>query len=258
MAMKLSAARAALVPYLAGARLRPGVEAPEKEYAMRVGIMAASAVHEIASPLCTLTLLVDHLMSTSDRSAPHDNALRLLADQARECRRIVSEFMSYAGGQAADADEIDRVDATLARVVDKWQRMRPGVELVCDFAGPRPAPMVEEMRVLGSALLNLLNNAADVSPQMVELQARWTKRHLSVRIRDHGPGIPEHIRRHLGEAVVPSTKGARGNGAGVLFAKIAIQAAGGALTIVNRERGGVDAQFDLPLKHEDAVETTNA
>src|SRR5690606_20576472 len=116
-------------------------------------------------PLCTLTLLLEELRATAtDDGAPAAHDIVALLEQAGQCRRIISDFVLYAGGNAVEGDANERVDESLAHIAEKWRRLRPRVELACRLEGPQPAPRMTDTAVIRSALINLLNNAADASP----------------------------------------------------------------------------------------------
>lgn len=68
--------------------------------------------------------------------------------------------------------------------------------------------MISADCTLEQALLNLLNNAADVSPEGVELECNWSDKQLNLEIRDRGPGLSGEVARRAGQ-VFFTTKGSR-------------------------------------------------
>ena len=56
------------------------------------------------------------------------------------------------------------------------------------------------LRSLRAALMNLLNNAADSSPQGIDIHTHWDQARFTLEIRDHGPGLS--VLFDLGEQLV--------------------------------------------------------
>jgi two-component system sensor histidine kinase RegB len=141
----------------------------------------------------------------------------------------------------------EAVDKFLREVVDKWRMLRPGVKLECQWRGTQPPPKISKGSGLGHAILSLLNNAADASPEAVGMQCRWNPGELKILILDRGPGIPSELGDMLGKRFL-TTKGDKGTGIGLLLAKTVIEGAGGSLELSNRPGGGARAEVLLPLE----------
>ncbi len=112
--------------------------------------------------------------------------------------------------------------------------------------GERPGPRIVPDATLEQAILNLFNNAADVSPNEVEIDARWDRNLLEIDVLDRGPGIPDDLARKLGHETV--TTRSDGHGIGLVLAFAAIERSGGSLAFSPRMGGGTRAHVRLPLK----------
>ena len=100
-------------------------------------------------------------------------------------------------------------------------------------------------RTLTQALIYILNNAADASPEHVTLEASWTNTVLAITITDRGPGLSDEIHSQLGKT--PVTTKPEGLGVGLYLAHATITRLGGSLTISNRKGGGTLLDISLPL-----------
>jgi two-component system sensor histidine kinase RegB len=100
---------------------------------------------------------------------------------------------------------------------------------------------------LKQALLNLINNAADASPEAVEAQANWDDTALVIDILDRGPGITREVREKLGRSFFTTKAPGERLGMGFLMANKAIELCGGSVVLFNREGGGACARVSLPL-----------
>jgi len=114
-----------------------------------------------------------------------------------------------AGEARADAGRPMALDAYLAEVIEEWRAVRPEARLSASWQGSEPAPLIVADRSLTQAIHNVLNNAADASPDAVEVEAAWGPSRLAVEVRDSGEGIAPDVRERLGEPLA-SGKGEQG------------------------------------------------
>ena len=100
---------------------------------------------------------------------------------------------------------------------------------------------------LRRAMQNLLLNAAEaVAEGEVELALgggpgpdQWW-----FAVRDRGPGLPEEIRAHWGEAYQTTKK--EGTGLGLAITRQIVEAHGGRLSVRARSGGGLEVKASLP------------
>lgn len=130
-------------------------------------------------------------------------------------------------------------------IVDSWRRQRLNAQIDYSKIGTSPEPCILAEQTLSHALVNILNNAADVSPELVMLQARWEPERLMLRIIDQGPGIAPAISERLGKAPV-STK-EQGLGVGLFLAFATIERMGGRIEMRAQPKGGTCTHIVLPL-----------
>jgi two-component system sensor histidine kinase RegB len=96
------------------------------------------------------------------------------------------------------------------------------------------------------ALANLFNNAADASPEHVDIDAEWNAESLRLAISDRGRGIPPELSGRLGREPVKTRDD--GAGIGVMLAYAAIERCGGRIAFSPRQGGGTMARVEIPLK----------
>ena len=95
-------------------------------------------------------------------------------------------------------------------------------------------------------MLNLLDNAADASPESVLVEANWQRDKAQLAIIDHGKGIDPKLLDEIG--VRPYSTKPDGIGLGAFLAHEIIQRLGGAVKLSNRPAGGVETLITLPLQ----------
>ncbi len=105
-------------------------------------------------------------------------------------------------------------------------------------------------RLLGRAVENVIRNGLKFSPPrgFLDVEVGAADGKALIRVRDHGPGIPE---KELEMAFLPFHRGAGnadpdGFGLGLAIARGAIELHGGAISARNMEGGGLCVEIRLP------------
>lgn len=226
---------------LAAARER----ALRDEHVLALGTFAAGAAHELGTPLSTIAVLSREL-ENDHRAVPGlSQDLQLLRAQVDNCKRIITGLTTAAGQARAEYASRQNVQALLDGVLEKWALLRPQVKLVANWRGSGAVPDIVGGETISQTLINILNNAADASPQEVEIEASWSTHALTIEVRDRGPGITEEISAQAGRKPI-STKSA-GRGIGLFLANATIDRLGGSVTLFNRRGGGGCTRVTIPL-----------
>lgn len=206
---------------------------------------AASVAHELNTPLGTLTLMVEDLASEAQTPQQREDAATMKA-LLEVCRDRVRELAA-----PADAKRFDQSfkAADLERVIERWQLVRPTVELrrSGDAVGAGHLDPA-----VGHLLQALLNNAADASEaaggSRVDLDIHTTERTLQVSIRDYGPGF-EHSQPILPGTLFRTAK-PDGLGIGLVLSHATVERLGGNLSMQPAQTGpGVLVSFEVPAGH---------
>ncbi|MDD5249138.1 MAG: ATP-binding protein [Rhodocyclaceae bacterium] len=230
-------------------RSRDAALAAAREQALRdervvaLGALAAGAAHELGTPLATMAVIAGELANEPGLPAAVGEDLALLRRQVAACKAIVTSLAERAGAARLEGARAVAADRWAAEVVERWQATRPRASCTVAIAGPVPAPQIAVDATLEQALANLLNNAANASPEPIALRLAWNEHTLSAEVADRGPGFPAQVLAQAGRAPLLSTTG--GAGIGLLLAHAAVSRIGGKLTLENR--GGGIARIELPL-----------
>lgn len=232
----------AFVATLSGALRRRDAElAQAREKSLRdeqlfaLGMQAASAAHDLATPLSVLSVCLNELEHEYAGDEALTPPLRLMRGQTERMRAVLGRLATVAGA-SADRDAAWRsLDDWLADLLDHWRLMWPGVQASLALDGACPGPRVRDDPMLVSVLANLLNNAARASPAGIELHARWDEHWLSLAVLDRGPGLAAENGQSAGWGV------------GLRLARAALERFGGDLHISPRQGGGLEVGVRLPL-----------
>ena len=204
--------------------------------------------HELRSPLARLRIA----LALAERAGPEERE-KLWPRLTRECDRLeslISEILALARVDAdqASAEPVElngllravQKDASLAAPEQTVQlNAQPGLSL---SGWPT---MIER------AVDNLLRNAQRFNPpgSPIELKAAREGEHISLSVRDHGPGVPEEYLAQLGEPFFRAPgQTAAGHGLGLAIARRAAERHGGRLVLNNHPQGGFVATLELPLE----------
>ena len=221
-------------------------ETLRNERIIALGTLAASAAHELGTPLSTMAVVIGELRHDANLPQDWQDSLALLDGQVRNCRRILDKMLddSQTGRQP--------LDEFLAGTLDEWRLLRPAT--ACDYqAGDlRGAELAAFDSALRPALLNLLNNAADASPERIEVTARIAAapgregRELVLTINDHGPGLTPEAAARAGSAFFTTKQ--QGRGLGLFLANATLERMGSKVRLFNREGGGATTEVTLPIR----------
>lgn len=217
------------------------------ERVVALGTLAAGAAHEIGTPLGTMAILIHEIESECDCAKNDDllEKMKILREQVARCKQALSVMSATAGEIRAEAGYVMPLLAYVDETLDSWRRQRRKAVIEYTHFGPMPPPSILAELTLTHALINILNNAAEVSPEGIELSVRWDKDRAYFRILDHGPGIAPTVSARLGKAPV-STK-EQGLGVGLFLAFATIERLGGRIEMAPRAEGGTSTEIVLPL-----------
>ncbi len=165
----------------------------------------------MGTPLSTMAVVIGELKHdvTDKQPALHDS-LAILDEQVRACKRILDKIMANAQDSGAALPRT--ADELMAEVVNEWQLLRPTAQYHYRCSGIQPAPLLNADVTLRAALMNLLNNAADASPQPIEILSRWDRSVFTLEIHDQGAGLSEDAALKAGSAFFTTKKEGRGLG----------------------------------------------
>ncbi|MEO3766935.1 HAMP domain-containing sensor histidine kinase [Streptomyces sp. B8F3] len=214
--------------------------------------LIADAGHELRTPLTSLRTNIE-LLARSEESGRE-----LPPRQRRELLESVTAQMTELAALIGDLQELSRPDAApdkaqlevvaldeiaeraLRRVRLRAPEVRIEAELAPWFVRAEPA-------ALERAVVNLLDNAVKFSPAGSRVEVRLGADGL-LRVRDHGPGIPEAELPHVFERFwrSPSARSRPGSGLGLSIVARTVQQAGGTVELRRAAGGGTEALLRLP------------
>ncbi len=218
----------------------------ESERVLSLGTLAASAAHELGTPLSTMAVISTELANDLRDQPEQLLQLEILRKQIGRCKEIISSITRNAGHERSDAGEGQRLRDFLQIVIERWRDTRPATELVVTLCEYQHNPLIFADRTLVQSIQNLLDNAADASPERIMFDADWNENTLNISIRDFGNGISDDVKQQLGKPFVTSKK-QQGMGLGLYLSQLTLARFDGRLSLNNHFEGGVLTMITLPL-----------
>ena len=222
-------------------------ETLRNERIVELGMQAAGAAHEMGSPLSTMLVVIGELKHETDALPEWQNSLTLLEGQVRGCKTILDKLLANAreNSRETSSTATHSIDQFLVDTLDEWQLLRPTARYLFNCEGSQPAPQLHIDPSLRAALMNLLNNAADASPENIDIHARWNNENFTLEIHDHGTGLTPAAAARIGTAFFTTKEG--GRGLGLFLANATLERLGGRVRLFNSFSGGATTEVTLPL-----------
>ena len=220
------------------------------ERVIALGTLAASAAHDMGTPLGTIAIVAHELEQEypSHRYPDLYEKMLIMQQQVSRCKDTLSVMSASAGEMRAESGGVILLTDYIDDVINQWRTHKPGAKLSF-FIDPdvaTEAKIIAE-RTLTHSIINILNNAAEASPAElgIEFHASWDLYHITIKIRDFGPGFPPELVEFAGKQPVVSKK--RGLGVGLFLTYSTINRLGGKINLYNSDSGGACVEITLPL-----------
>lgn len=209
--------------------------------------------HEMKSPLTAVIGAAEIL-----EGDPPANDRRRFADsigeQARRLQAIIDRMLMLARVEQLQAPEgIATVDLekTLKTSIALRHQQLDARRLDCRLAAEAAANARGDAFLLQQAILNLLDNAIEFSPEggAIEMTLKTADDHAEISIRDHGAGAPDYALAQLFDRFYslprPAT-GRKSTGLGLALVREVARLHGGEASFENHQEGGAIARLSLP------------
>lgn len=221
----------------------------ESERMVALGTLATAAAHELGTPLATMAVLSSEMLQEETEQTQLKQNLLLMRKQVDRCKEILTSLTIHAGDARAENAEGIALDVFLAQTIERWHDHHPAVAHTCTLQGSSPVPMIAMDRTLGMAITNLLDNAADASPEKVDIYAEWNGQLLVLNIRDYGKGLSSEMADRVGTPFFSTKRHLdKGMGLGLYLARMILARFDGTVKLDNHAESGTMTCVRLPLE----------
>lgn len=209
--------------------------------------------HDFRSPLTTIRAASDSLASGSlDLSeADRRELVDSIRGEARRLGRLVENLLDLSrleAGAVRPEREIWPVETLVARALESLGEKGAHVQV---SLSRRPLLLEVDATQIERALVNLLENAIDLSPQNSPVEVRALRRNgrIEIRVEDHGHGVKPQDAERVFEPFFRAGEKREGAGLGLAIVRGFAEANGGQASVRPRRGGG--ACFSLTFTEPD-------
>ena len=221
-------------------------QAVEEEHIVRIGTLASGAAHELGTPLSTLSVILGDWRRIPAIARDPDLArdVEEMQVEVQRCKAIVTGILLSSGDARGEGSAATSVRAFVERVIADWRAARAFAGLTYTDRFGRDVRIASDT-VLQQAMFNLLDNAAEVSPDGFEVRLAREGEALVLTVADRGAGFAEAALANLGRPY-NSTKPQLGRGLGLFLVGNVARTLGGRLFARN-VAGGAEVELRLSL-----------
>ena len=221
-------------------------QAAEEDHIIRMGLLASGAAHELGTPLSSMSVILGdwaHLPEIKANGELGEDLSDMRVELER-CKTIVTGILMSAGEMRGENPSISTVHTLFGEIVEEWQsRMDGELRFVNRFG--EDATIVADPG-LRQVIGNVIDNAQEVSPDLVIFEIARENDNIVIAVSDIGPGFSKEMLARVGQPY-SSTKGRDGGGLGLFLVVNVVRKLGGRVIVENREMGGATVRLILPL-----------
>jgi two-component system, sensor histidine kinase RegB len=217
------------------------------ERLVALGTMAASAAHELGTPLGTMDVVAHELSLELEplNNASFNNQLSIIQGQIKRCKNVLSAITQTATMDQYDTGQLLKVGEYFHKALAQWRLSHLDVNFIKIIKGKEPEPKLVSDIALTYAFINILDNAADASPSFVQVTLDWDSEQVILLIEDQGNGMDASQLAVLGAQMVSSKEA--GLGIGTYLAKASIERIGGEIRWESRSPKGLRVSITIPF-----------
>lgn len=214
-----------------------------------LGEMAAGLAHEIRNPLGGINLYASMLAKdVADRPESLITCQKISAGVKR-LEALVSQTLQFTREISANAVEMD-LAVMVEQIVDLARPTIDAKQIALEIDGPVTLQVTADPNLLGQALLNLLLNAADATPELGRIITKFAQpsessgaQQFQLVVHDSGPGISPAVLDRIFNPFFTTKE--TGTGLGLSVVHRVVEAHDGTIVVTNPPEGG--ARFEIRI-----------
>ncbi len=234
----------------------------ERRLAALKSDFVANVSHELKTPLALVRMFGEILLA--DRVPNEEKRRQYLQIIVSESERLtalienVLDFAQVERGKAAYEFAPGQVEEVVSRAVDvyRYRAERDGINVQLTIEENLPSASIDA-RALELAIINLLDNAFKYAKEggRVEVTVEKQIRNITIRVRDHGPGIDPEDQERIFERFVRGRRSGeqqiRGSGIGLALVKHIAESHNGTISVkspISENNNGSSFELTIPVQ----------
>lgn len=215
---------------------------------MAMGEMAAGLAHQIRTPLASSLLFAAQLKNSQLDNDHRSRIVDKVMGQLRQLEALITDMLMFSRSGYSGEESIS-LEALLADLSSAVATVCEQRDITLVVSSDTPDRQVKgNPRILGSALLNLANNAIQAIGKHGTLSLHADAGMgdtVELSVIDDGPGIPKHIQKNLFKPFFTTRND--GTGLGLAVVQAVARAHGGSVRVDSIEGQGSRFIVQLPI-----------
>ena len=200
------------------------------EQVIAIATQAANVAHHIGTPLSTISVIANDLKLDPQLNAYTDD-LNILSSQVELCRNELQQLRIDTDKNHQQLTSHIQVTQQLHEITDELTLLHPQTKITLDLSKCPQDIGIRADQGLKLAILSLLNNACEASPEQINISVSQQNDVLTIQIRDYGAGIPQTL-EGVPQHPTQSTK-STGLGLGLFLSHATVERQGGTVRLIN-------------------------
>jgi two-component system sensor histidine kinase KdpD len=221
--------------------------------------LLATISHELRTPIGTILTDSTNMLRTQEMNTSVRYRIEGISTEARRLNRLLADMLSLgrieSGALHLTLEPVQLGDA-VAAAAERLKRIAPERTVEWD---PQEAGVsaLADWDSLGQIFDNLLDNANRFAPAGTPIGVRVSQEDpgkITVRVLDHGPGVPAAMRDRLFNRFVkgPADDG-DGSGLGLAITRGLVEAHAGSIALEDGKPGETTFRFTIPKSEPQAL-----
>ena len=171
----------------------------EKEL-LKVGGLAAAAVHELGTPLNTINLIVDDLKKDQKLKDDYGKDIKTLLLELDRCKEILKELSTNPESKELSSEITNMsLDAYVQSLCDQFSNNYRAIKLDHRSDENSKNINIKITPELNIAMNNIIKNAISFAYRQILVISETSKNSYSIKIRDDGPGFDKKFIANFGK-----------------------------------------------------------
>ncbi|MDB4184167.1 ATP-binding protein [Alphaproteobacteria bacterium] len=218
----------------------------EKEL-LKVGGLAAAAVHELGTPLNTINLIVNDFEKDKSLSKKYEQDIDTLKEQLERCKEILKELSTNPQSKEISSEINDMsLDVFVQSLAEKHQKNYNRINMEYRSDENSKNITVSITPELNIAMTNIINNALSFATKQIIIISEVFGDYYTIKIKDDGPGFDKKFIANFGKPFYSTRSNNTLNmGLGLFITKQMIENLKGNVEVVNNNGAEVILKWKI-------------
>ena len=218
----------------------------EKEL-LKVGGLAAAAVHELGTPLNTINLIVNDFEKDKSLTKKYKQDIDTLKEQLERCKEILKELSINPQSKEISSEINDMsLDVFVQSLAEKHQKNYNRINMEYRSDENSKNITVSITPELNIAMTNIINNALSFSTKQIIVISEVFGDYYTIKIKDDGPGFDKKFIANFGKPFYSTRSNNTLNmGLGLFITKQMIENLEGNVEVINNNGAEVILKWKI-------------